>query len=172
MRSARQISWVPIVALACLFPALADAADFRVFVSCDGVDIRLDASEDARTMLVAETESYLKRELRSIGDVSVVPSFTDADFAISVDVFRTPSGHCLSATFFRVTHTLGVQRWWDHGRIPDGCAEAVDEALAWFDGVLTYAGGMYSTRPHDELKMGCETIDTTILEPYRSAAKQ
>jgi hypothetical protein len=144
-----------------LFAGFAHAADLRIFVEARGRG------------LTNEVQSYLARELRSLGDVSVVSDTERFDFEIQTIVTPLAVGEKVTGYILSFLVTTPFPTEVFDGCFTNGCctAEMVKtvKMLAATHDAIAYMGT--SVAPRTELREWCGKIvveiDREALEPHR-----
>ena len=128
------------------------------------------SSSDASTKTLAQ--SYIKRELRSLGDVEVV-EFANSDWQIDITVLKARSmsgvhqGYCMGVIYTR------------RYEVPDYILDSMlkpsvsaERRKLWFRPVEELVGGTLLVGGMDNLKSMCESavadFDTKVLDPMRN----
>jgi hypothetical protein len=143
------------------------------------VKVHVDRAEEAeREGLKSTVESYLKRELRSLGDVTVVTEAKeDLDWVIWINVAPVrltndaPVGYAISMSVLRRPLSgKFVKAWLEPEHVSVKSIETISEALGQ---VQDFRGSQIYLSAKGDLQETCkrivDTIDISFFEPGRKS---
>ena len=172
-------SWAPVLSAAALLafstvsPGTEPDYQYKVCVVVDVLPPGPTATEGQIAILRDKTESYLKRELRELVDVTVVSSMSDARLMLSVAVVEMTCGYSVSSTYFDVLRPDGPDSF---SSLPEECRYVLLGQLSLFEGALRYRGGMNAARDANGLTDACETVvahfDGSVLDSDRAGMEE
>lgn len=167
-----------LIASVLFFIASTHAADtsnfFDSFTIPEKFSVKVAVSVTADGELRENVESYLKRELRTLGDVQIVETnfeFRIFVIAITNDLGGRDSGFALGVTVARPMSLLKEEaRWLTHEKLGSEDLKSLEKL---FDAELIYDGGSIHVCGRNALRKSCESIitsfDAKTLEPQRES---